>query len=257
VARAFGLIRLDDALQIGGQRYDVCGRATLSTPDGEHWNEWLLTPAHEPASTAIAGDRHLWLSCDDDGRAWLWTPVATPPDKVVMRYARGDSLSYDGLQYHVVERDQLRVQQLQGDTGNDYRHGSRYDYLELRSGERAMTIEWADGDIDACLGRRIGDATLLQWAREAGTDLLARSPQRPVASSPGWQSRTAASGKSSTGAGWLLAAVIALPLIALSSCDDDDDCYRRYNPQTQKYERYCEGGLRYGSGRAYGGWGGK
>lgn len=63
----------------------------------------------------------------------------------------------------------------------------------------------------------------------------------------------------SSGKGWLWVAIIAVPLIALSSCDDDDDvdCYRRYDPQTQQYERHCEGGLRYRSSRGYGGWGGK
>lgn len=252
-------LRIDDALAIEGERYQVRGCVTLATPDGDRWNEWLLAPATEPVDLAIAQHRQRWLSFDD-GEAWLWTPVSTPPDKVVTRFEEGDSLTFDGLRYRVVDSDQARVQQLRGDTGADYRVGDSFPYLELIAGQRAMTIEWGDGDIDACLGECIDEQKFLQWAQAAGTDLRARR-SRPA---PGnhrerlpEERRGVLQHFRRNGVSLLCCALLGLPLLALSGCDDDDDCYRRYNKKTQQYERHCDGGLRHRSSRSYGGWGGK
>lgn len=251
MARLTGRLKTGDALLIEGARYRVCGFAWFAAPDGSRWCEWLLVPDGIPPGEAIAAQRHCWLSDGADERPHLWRAAEPSGVPAVAGLRLGSSHVVHGKRFRVSERDTAIVERVDGDVGGDVRAGARFDYAALETTGQTLSVEWDGAGVDAYLGRAVSRGQVEQWAIAAGTRL---SPL-PVSVRP----QSTVSKPSDSGS--VVAAIIMVPLVVLAlmleSCDRDDDCHQRYNPQTGQYETVCRDGVRSSGGRSFGGWGGK
>ena len=186
---------------------------------------------------------------------WLWTPSELAPEGF-STLGRGDHLALGDRRYVVASRDSVRVQLVRGDVGEMYRQADSWTELELIAGTHRFCVEWGDGQVGAYSGQPVSNDQLRRWSAAGNTDLDARAA--PLLAHASRRRTTSPQGGDDMGlkeAVWV--ACVLVPLFVLSSCDTGEDCYRRYNRETRQYERHCEGGLRYGAGRSFGGWGGK
>lgn len=266
MSRAYDALRAGDALRIDGTGYVAVGRLVLRSPDGSHWSEWLLVPADSTPAFALKEGTHRWLSKDEDGVS-EWLPEPVPPELQPQSLSHGDSALIAGMRYRVVERDSARVDSVQGDVGGEANIGAAFDYAELRSGQRRVSLEWDARGAAMTRGRKIGEHDLIAWSRAAGGVLAQRAINAPMpgralsaartGSVSGSTSGTVSSGSSNNVVSITIFSVIAALMLVLGSCDDD--CYTRTNPVTGQQERVCDDdGIRSRSGgRSYGGWNGK
>lgn len=260
MSRAYEALRAGDALRINGIGYVAAGRMVLRTPDGSYWSEWLLIPADSTPAFALKEQTHRWLCKDEDGVS-EWLPEPVPPELQPQALSHGDSALIAGIRYRVVERDSARVDSVQGDVGGEANIGATFDYAELRSGQRQVSVEWDARGAAMTRGRKIGEHDLIAWSRAAGGVLAQRAANAPM---PG-RMLSAAGGGSTSGtasggnnvASIAVFSIITVLALVLGSCDDD--CYTRTNPVTGQQERVCDDdGIRSRSGgRSYGGWNGK
>lgn len=251
MARLIGRLKTGDALRIDGTRYRVSGFAWLAAPDGSRWCEWLLVPSTLSTANAMATDRHCWLSDGADERPCLWRALDGAKAPSVAELRPGSTHTLEGKRYRVDERDSANVEHTDGDLGDDMRTGDRFDYAQLQATGQTISVEWNATGVDVHTGRGVSRGQVEQWAIAAGTRL-------PMAAAVvNARPKTTSQSDSSS----IITAVIMVPIFLLAlmmeSCDRDDDCHRRYNPQTAQYETVCDDGIRRSGGRSFGGWGGK
>lgn len=260
MSRVYDALRAGDALRIDGIAYEAAGRLVLRAPDGSHWSEWLLVPADSTPAFALKEQAHRWLCKDEEGVS-LWRPEPLPPGLQPEALSHGDERVIDGQRYRVVERDNARVDSVQGDVGGEASVGAAFEYAELHSGQRKLSLEWDARGAAMTRFRRIGEHDLIAWSRAAGGVLAQRAANAPM---PGGMLSAASGGSTSgtTSSGNNVASIAVFSIITalalvLGSCDDD--CYTRTNPVTGQQERVCDDdGIRSRSGgRSYGGWNGK
>lgn len=251
MARLIGRLKTGDALLIEGARHRVSGFVWLAAPDGTRWCEWLLVPDGTTPADAIAAQRHSWLSDGADDRPYLWRALDASRVPTATALRQGSSHLVEGKRFRVGERDSASVERIDGDVGGDMRVGARFDYADLETTGQTLSVEWDGEGVDAYLGRGVSRGQVEHWAIAAGT----RLPSVVVSAAP----RSTVSKSSDTES--TITAIIMVPIfllaVMLESCDRDDDCRQRYNPQTGQYETVCSDGVRSSGGRSFGGWGGK
>ena len=259
MSRVHDAVRAGDALRIDGTVYEAAGRMVLRTPDGSHWSEWLLVPVDSTPALALKEQTHRWLCLDEEALS-LWRPEPLPPGLQPEALSHGDERVIDGQRYRVVERDSARVDSVQGDVGGEANIGAAFEYAELRSGQRKLSLEWDARGAAMTRGRTIGDHDLVAWSRAADGALAQRSggPLTKVRRGRAAHVATAGSQRSDTGL-TLFAGVGIAMLFALSLTRCKGDCQARIHPVTGQQERVCDDdGIRSRSGgRSYGGWNGK
>lgn len=262
VTQAFASLRVGDKLQLqDGAKYELAGRMTLRTPDGTVWNEWLLSPLGVAPAAAIANRVHRWLVGEPKAGVTLWAPEQVPPGFGPGSLS-GSSIDYGERKYLVRERDTMQVEAIAGDVGGDASVKEKFEFVDLASGLSLMTVEWNDRGLEINIGRRIAGHDLINWARYAGSDLKPRLPSEHRSAgyvpSKGYSSAPPSKDAELGIVGWILVLVTVAILISLDECSGpDQDCRQQLNPTTQRMETVCSDSLRTGSGRRFGGWGGK
>lgn len=257
MSRLFNALREGDVLFLDGTHYVATGRMVLRAPDGEMWTEWLLAPRGLDATQALQARRHRWLVREDEAGMSLWSPTDLPAGFTLDELDRQTRFSHEGKLYAVIERDHYEVARVYGDVGDDVRPGERVDYVDLRSAQALLSVEWNDRGADACLGKRVGDHLLAQWSKAADSQLAARAGATALSSSGTRTGTVENASGSPSWVGWVFGGIIFSFILLAERCDGTEDCYTRVNPTTGQSERVCEDGVRSRSGRSHGGWGGK
>jgi len=175
VARAFAALKEGDGLLISEILYRASGKITLKTPDGSMWDEWLLCPKFSITKDSLQNLSYKWLAQDDELGLTLWSPTSLSTQTTFGEVQNGQSVTLNGNTYRATETDDASVIHCTGDIGDECNVGDKFSYADMRAGgSHLLSIEWDRAGQEAMLGRRVPDAEVLKWARDAGNDLAGR-----------------------------------------------------------------------------------
>lgn len=257
MARAFAALKEGDGLLISEILYRASGKITLKTPDGSMWDEWLLCPKFSLSKDSIQNLSYKWLAQDEELGLTLWSPASLSKQISFREAQNGQSVTINGNTYRATESDDATVIYCTGDLGDECIVGDKFSYSDMRaSGSLLLSIEWDETGQEAMLGRRVPDAEVLKWAKDAGNDLTGRMPLTSFKARPASSYGSTQQGELGV-FGWIAMVFVFGAAIFLETCDSDNDCVQRLNPTTGQYETVCDNGVRSRSGRGSTGWGGK
>ncbi|HNV84050.1 MAG TPA: DUF4178 domain-containing protein [Arenimonas sp.] len=257
MARAFAALKEGDGLLISETLYRASGKITLKTPDGSMWDEWLLCPKFSITRDSLQNLSYKWLAQDEELGLTLWSPISLNTQPTFGEVQNGQSVAVNGNTYRATETDDASVILCTGDLGGECNVGDKFSYADMRAGgSHLLSIEWDKTGQEAMLGRRVPDAEVLKWAKDAGNNLLARMSTTSFKATPASSHDSRPNGKFGV-SGWITMILVFAAAIFLETCDRDNDCEQRLNPNTNQYETVCDNGVRSRSGRGSTGWGGK